>query len=81
MGNGEFKAQQGLIAWLDNFDFDAKCQIQGFQLTKITTDGASEQVTNPGGRFTEESARLVRSAKPGDTVMAACNRGPVVAVL
>lgn len=32
----EFKAQLGLIAWLDDFDFDAKCSIDSLpQSVKI----------------------------------------------
>ncbi|HHM20722.1 MAG TPA: hypothetical protein ENJ20_01755, partial [Bacteroidetes bacterium] len=67
MGNGEFKAQQGLIAWLDNFDFDAKCQIQGFNLVRVAKRSDPVEVTNRGGRFNEKAARLTRAAKPGDT--------------
>ena len=67
MGNGEFKAQQGLIAWLDNFDFDAKCQIQGFNLVKVAKRSDPVEVSNQGGRFNSKSANLTRSAKPGDT--------------
>lgn len=67
MGNGEFKAQQGLIPWLDNFDFDAKCKIQGFNLVKVAKRADPVEATNQGGRFNDKAGRLVRSAKPGDT--------------
>ena len=67
MGNGEFKVQKGLIAWLDNFDFDAKCKIQGFNLVKVAKRSDPVEVTNRGGAFASKSANLVRSAKPGDT--------------
>lgn len=67
IGSGEFKAQRGVIAWLDNFDFDAKCNIQGFMMTKISNKNEVTEVINRGGRFTEENQLLVRSAKPGDT--------------
>ena len=67
MGNGEFKVQQGLIAWLDNFDFDAKCDIQGFNLVKVAKRSDPVEVTNPSGRFGSDANRLVSSAKPGDT--------------
>ena len=36
MGNGEFRAQPGVIPWLDNFDFDAKCKIDGFTVTPVS---------------------------------------------
>ena len=67
MGNGEFKVQQGLIAWLDNFDFDAKCDIQGFNLVKVAKRADPVEVTNHAGKFASDPARIVESAKPGDT--------------
>jgi len=66
MGNGEFKVQQGLIAWLDNFDFDAKCNIQGFNLVKVSKRADPIESINAGGTFKGKAADLVRSAKPSD---------------
>jgi gliding motility-associated protein GldM len=67
MPNGEFKAQPGLIAWLDNFDFDAKCDIQGFKLVRVPKRQDPVEVLNAGGRYTPDSKRIVELAKPGDT--------------
>ncbi|MBK7406859.1 MAG: gliding motility protein GldM [Saprospirales bacterium] len=67
MGNGEFKAQSGLIAWLDNFDFDAKCDIQGFKLVRVPKRQDPIEVLNSGGRYTGDAARIAEQAKPGDT--------------
>lgn len=67
MGNGEFKAQPGLIAWLDNFDFDAKCDIQGFKLVRVPKRQDPIEVLNSGGRYSSDSQRIVEQAKPGDT--------------
>lgn len=67
MGNGEFKAQGGLIAWLDNFDFDAKCKIQGFKVIRVPKRQDPITVVNPGGTFNSEAKRIVRAATPGDT--------------
>lgn len=67
MGNGEFKAQRGVIPWLDGFDFDAKCKIQGFNLVRVAKRQDPVHSNNAGGTFNEKSLRLVRSAKPGDT--------------
>jgi gliding motility-associated protein GldM len=67
MGNGEFKVQKGLIAWLENFDFEAKCDIQGFNLTKVSKREDPVEAVNSGGSFSDKAANLVRSAKPGDT--------------
>jgi len=67
MGNGEFKVQQGLIPWLDNFDFDAKCNIQGFVLVKVAKRSDPVEATVAGGTFKGKSKSLIGSAKPGDT--------------
>ncbi|MBK6620012.1 MAG: gliding motility protein GldM [Saprospirales bacterium] len=67
MGNGEFKAQPGLIAWLDNFDFNAKCDIQGFKLVRVPKRQDPIEVLNSGGRYAADAKRIVDAAKPGDT--------------
>lgn len=38
MGNGEFKAQGGVLAVLEGFDFDARCAIQGFNIVRVPSD-------------------------------------------
>lgn len=67
MGNGEFKVQKGLIAWLENFDFEAKCDIQGFNLVKVSKREDPAEAANSGGSFSGKAANLVSAAKPGDT--------------
>lgn len=66
MGNGEFKVQQGLIAWLDNFDFEARCTIQGFNVVKVSKRADPVEAVNQGGTFNGKAADLIRSAAPGD---------------
>jgi len=67
MGNGEFKAQGGLAAILEGFDFDAKCKIQGYELTRVAKRQDPVSANNPGARWSSDSKRLVNAAKPGDT--------------
>ena len=67
MGNGEFKAQRGVIPWLDNFDFEAKCKIDGFTITRVPKRQDPIQNTNRGGTYDAKTQRLVQAAKPGDT--------------
>lgn len=67
MGNGEFKVQKGLIAWLENFDFEARCEIQGFNLVKVAKREDPVETSNSGGSFNGKAQNLVSSAKPGDT--------------
>lgn len=66
MGNGEFKAQQGVGAFLDNFDFDARCDIQGYNLVYVPKRQDPVESVNPGARYNAKSRRLVNQAKPGD---------------
>ena len=67
VGNGEFKAQPGVIAYLDDFDFDARCEIQGYSFTYQPARQDPVTVVNDRGPYNAESMRLVNLAKPGDT--------------
>ena len=66
MGNGEFRAQGGVGAFLDNFDFEATCQIQGFNLVYVAKRQDPVEAINSGPRYSAQAKRLVDSAKPGD---------------
>ena len=67
MGNGEFKAQLGIAAILENFDFDAKCNIMGYELTRVAKRQDPVSQINSGARYGSDCQRLVRMAAPGDT--------------
>lgn len=67
MGTGEFKAQGGVGAYLDNFDFDATCQVVGFELVYVPKRQDPVPVQNPGARYGDDARRIVNMAKPGDT--------------
>ena len=66
IGNGAFKAQAGLVALLENFDFDARCSIQGFTLIYAAPRQDPIEITNPSGAFGAESRTAINKAKPGD---------------
>ena len=68
-GNGEFKSQEGIIAFLENFDFDAKCAIAGFNIVRLGRREDPVNKINAGGRFGDEAMRLINLAKPGDSYM------------
>jgi gliding motility-associated protein GldM len=67
VGDGEFKAQNGLIPWLEGFDFDAKCSIQGYTLIRQAKRQDPEFNPNAGGGFDGKSQSLAGKAAPGDT--------------
>lgn len=66
MGSGEFKIQPGVFPVLENFDFDAKCDIVGFRLVRVPKRQDPQVSDNRGGRYTGESQGLVKKAKPTD---------------
>lgn len=66
MANGEFRAQLGVGAFLDNFDFDARCSVTGFDLIYVARRQDPIPVQNAGARFTSQAQQLIARAKPGD---------------
>lgn len=66
MGSGEFKVQPGVFPVLENFDFDAKCEIAGFRLVRVPKRQDPQVAENRGGRFGSEAVNLVKKAKPTD---------------
>lgn len=67
IGSGTMRAQPGIRAELINFDFDARCKIQGFEFTYQKKRSDPVTVINSGERFNAKAKRLVNQAKPGDT--------------
>jgi len=66
IANGIFRAQLGLIADLEDFDFEARCDILGFNLVRVAKRQDPQTVTNGGGRFNDAAQNLVNAATPGD---------------
>ncbi|PSR11799.1 MAG: hypothetical protein DA408_13445 [Bacteroidetes bacterium] len=66
MGTGEFKAQGGVGAFLDNFDFEATCVVAGFNLVYVPKREDAIPIQNAGARYTDAARRVVNQAKPGD---------------
>ena len=67
IGNGTFKAVSGLVAILDNFDFDARCTIQSFNFTYLAKRQDPVLYPNQGGSYNSNVSGAVQKAKPGDT--------------
>lgn len=67
MGNGEFKAQSFVDGVLESFDFDARCEVVGYEFTYLPKRQDPIGRQNGGKRFNGEVAELVNKAKPGDT--------------
>ena len=66
MPSGEFKANRGLAAILEGFDFDARCSIQSYELVWVAKRQDAVAEKNEGGTYGAGAARLADKAKPGD---------------
>jgi len=62
-----FKAYNKVYPHLDNFDFEAKCNLIGFELVRVDKHGDVFDSQNRGGTYSEKTRRLVNAAKFGDT--------------
>ena len=66
IANSNFRAQKGVFAELKNFDFDARCEIAGFQVLYAPAREDPLLATNGGGGFSGQASALIGRAKPGD---------------
>jgi gliding motility-associated protein GldM len=66
MANGEFKAQGGIASVLEGFDFDAKCDIAGFEVTYLPKRQDPITKNNAGARWGSDVQDMINKAKPGD---------------
>lgn len=69
LGNGEFKAQGGVVAAITCCGFEAKCDVVSYQVLRIAADGSMARAFNKGIRFEDEAQALVLHARPGDTYL------------
>jgi gliding motility-associated protein GldM len=66
MRSGEFKAQKGVYADLKNFDFEARCEIQSYEMTRVPQRQDPITERQNGGSYRGRVATLVGMAKAGD---------------
>ena len=64
--NGTFKAQGGIAAVLQNFDFDAKCDVVGFLVAYQKKRADVVEKTNNGARYNSDVQDMIQKAAPGD---------------
>jgi len=67
MGNGEFKAQGGIGAVLENFDFDTQCKVVGFKAVYLAKRQDPVEYNNAGAKWGGDVQGAINKAKPGDT--------------
>ena len=67
MNPAKFKAFKGLLAILENFDFDARCNVVGYEIMRVPKKGDVTVVVNKGGRYSSQAQSLINQARFGDT--------------
>jgi len=65
MNVAEFKVHKGIVPILENFDFQAKCKVDGFEVTRVRNGDAVSEL-NRGGTYKSGAKRLVDNAKRKD---------------
>jgi hypothetical protein len=66
MSLGRFKMIHHLEAVLKNFDFDAKCEIQSYDITRVRKREDAITYANQGAGYSKTAQNLVDNAKSGD---------------
>lgn len=65
---GELKVYDRLNPIIERFDFETRCRIVGFEMTRVPKGRDIMVATNPGGKFKEQTKRILSNSKAGDTV-------------
>lgn len=63
---GQAKAQQGVMAKLDNFDFEANFKVTSFRFVFIPKTGDAVPIEVKGNAFTGQCKDLIDRSRPGD---------------
>ena len=62
----EFKDYDKIKAVHEYFDFDARCSIAGFEITRVPKKGDPQIYENRGENFEDRTQRIVKQADFGD---------------
>lgn len=64
----EFKAQRGLVAYVNCCGFDARCKTLKFEMIRISKNGIAERAKNIGAGFSKKSKQIIRKVESGDLI-------------
>lgn len=62
----EMKVYKGIIPFLDNFDFQAKCKVIEFEVARVPRNDDVQVAMNRGGTFGSEAQRIIQRATRSD---------------
>lgn len=60
------KVQTGVIAKLENFDFDTKFEVLSYRFSYVPRNGEYNEAENAGPRFSAAVSAMMTRSKPGD---------------
>lgn len=66
VGNGTFKGHTSLLPILQDFDFDARCNMAGFTLVRVAKRQDPEIAPNSGATISGNARAIQNKAVPGD---------------
>ncbi|MEZ4886536.1 MAG: gliding motility protein GldM [Chitinophagales bacterium] len=66
MKSGEMRAQRGVLAILEDFDFDARFDVLGFEMTYAKLREDLQVISNQGAAFNGSAQALISKASVGD---------------
>lgn len=66
ISKAELQVYKGIIPFLDHFDFEAKCKVMGFEMTRVPKNDDVRVTLNKGGTFGSEAQRIIKGARSGD---------------
>jgi gliding motility-associated protein GldM len=65
---GELKIYDSLSPVLEGFEFEARCNIQSFEVTRAPKNTDAIYHTNSSGKFDADTKRILGNAKAGDMI-------------
>lgn len=65
---GEFKAQEAVVMFMENFDYDASCDVTGFTILFVRKNSDIFDVVNVGSRFNEKALKYINDVQSGDVI-------------
>lgn len=63
----QFKTHKGVISVLENFEFEAECKIEYYELTRVPAREDAIRTMNNSSEFKGRSLNMIQEAKEGDT--------------
>jgi len=68
IGKGQLGAQLGIIAKMENFEFDVKVIVSSYEFSYVQSNGLTRDIKVDGPRFNNTIKGIIRQMKPGSRV-------------